>query len=187
MVAKFMKMWPTARRNKPEPSFNQQQIQHVCSCQRVSTLIFLLKYNIFPSSTNDMLLRSTLKASVSLVRLLLFFTLEGSCFAYDEMIVRVSGREWVVLNVVDSDQRRPPLRTAGHLIYIPPVCGQSAANLPRLHASCPQHPPNMCVRLCATAKSAKEDFAQVKASKWKQLFSWLIHEMLNYGWQTREI
>lgn len=48
-----------------------------------------LKHNILPSSTNDMLLRSTLKASVSLVRLLLFFTLEG-CFAYDEMIVRVS-------------------------------------------------------------------------------------------------
>ena len=38
-----------------------------------------------------MLLRSTLKAGISLERLLLFFTLEASCFAYDVMIVRVSG------------------------------------------------------------------------------------------------
>lgn len=108
-------------------------------------MIFLLKHNIFPSSTNDMLLRGTLKASVSLVRLLLFSTLEGSCFAYDEMIVRVSGRrERVVLNVVDSDQRctPPPLRVLQAISFtFPPICGQSAANLARLHASCLQHPP----------------------------------------------
>lgn len=111
MMAKFMNI----SCNKSESFLNQEHgMQHynlLCTIhvQWVSTLImFILKYNIFPSSTNDMLLRSTLKASVSLVLLLLFFTLEGSCFAYDEMIVRVSGREWVVLNVVDSDQRRTP-------------------------------------------------------------------------------
>lgn len=34
-----------------------------------------------------MLLTSTFKASAALMRLLLFFTLSGSCFAFDEMIV----------------------------------------------------------------------------------------------------
>lgn len=125
----------------------------------------LLKH-IIPSSTNDMLLRSTLKASVSLVRLLLFFTLEG-CFAYDEMIVRVSGRERVVLNVVDSDQQTPPPSTLPSGLQaisftFPPVCGPSAANLPRLCSRCLQHPPSTH---WATANSAKEDFTQVKASK----------------------
>lgn len=144
-----------------------------------------LKCCIFPSSANDMLLRSALKASVSFVLLLLFSTLEGYCFAYDEMIVRVSGREWVVLNVVDSDQRRSPPqdRRPSHL-HSPRLWTE------RCHGSmppaCSTHP-ILYVGACTTAKSAKEDFAQVKASKWKQLFSWLIHEMLNYGWQTRQI
>lgn len=109
-----------------------------------------LKRCIFPSSANDMLLRSVLKANVSLMLLLLFSTLEGSCFAYDEMIVRVSGRERVVLNVVDSNQRRfPPSGPQAISFTFPPVCGQSAANLPQLHASCLRHPPNtVCGCVC---------------------------------------
>lgn len=74
------------------------------------------------------------------------------------MIVRVSMLERVVLNVGDSDQRRrpplpphaytqTPLRTAGHLIYIPPFVDSATANLARLHASCLQHQPNMCVHV----------------------------------------
>lgn len=111
-------------------------------------MTFLSKYNISSSSTNDMLLRSTLTASVSLVRLLLFFTLEGSCFAYDVMILRVSGRERVVLNVVDSDQQRypPPLRTAGHLIY---RCSKSTAAPSFL--PCSTHP--ICACVCVLLSS----------------------------------
>ncbi len=119
--------------------------------QWVSTLmIFLLKFKIFSSLTNDLLLWSTLTASVSLVWLLLFFTQEGSCFAYDVMILRVSGREWVVLNVVDSDQRQypPPLRTAGHLIY---NCSKSMA-APSFLPAAPTQYVHVCLRYCQVSQ-----------------------------------
>lgn len=50
------------------------------------------------SSSNDMLLRSSLKAAISLLSLLLFVTLLGSCFAYDVIILHVNTRERVVVS-----------------------------------------------------------------------------------------
>lgn len=111
--------------------------------QSLPTLIIpLFKYSIFLSSANDTLLRSTLKASVSLARLLLLFTLEGSCFAYDKMIVHTSGRQRVPLNVANCDQAhtRPAQDCRSPHLHSPPVCGQSTATTVRLHASCLQHP-----------------------------------------------